>query len=81
MAQAFKHKPINTSQREIRLLVTVVPLSREPTVEYTLKRFSLRDCPDYYALSYTWGPELPSYQVTINRLAFPVRENLLQLSL
>lgn len=77
MARAFKYEPVDTSQREIRLLlVTKVPSSPIPAVEYTLRRFSLRDYPDYYALSYTWGPELPSYQVTINRCVFPVRENL-----
>jgi len=46
-------------------------------IEYRIKNVSLRNKPQYDALSYTWGrPDEEGYFVCLQGNRFPVRENL-----
>jgi hypothetical protein len=45
-------------------------------LECSISHHNLSEIPNYYALSYTWGPESPSSFITVNSSHFEVRENL-----
>lgn len=38
--------------------------------------FHVSKCPDFVALSYTWGPELPEHEIRIDGQPIRVRKNL-----
>lgn len=42
----------------------------------SLETFNFDACPEYWALSYTWGPETPSDIILVNGQRFRVRQNL-----
>ncbi|KAF2025543.1 heterokaryon incompatibility, partial [Setomelanomma holmii] len=42
----------------------------------SLETYNYNTCPDYWALSYTWGPETPSHVILVNGRRFCVRQNL-----
>lgn len=42
----------------------------------SLETFSFDTCHDYWALSYTWGPETPSHIILVNNQRFRIRQNL-----
>ena len=62
---------------EIRLLRFVTPFHHKET-RLELKCYSRSQAPQYLALSYAWGDELPSYTVTINHCRTLIRTSLWQ---
>lgn len=81
----FSHKPLTYDQhhgvrpeiREIRLLRCVWDADTPPGLRFELKHFNVSSAlPAYDALSYTWGPDLPTHLISINGGRFEVRENL-----
>lgn len=42
----------------------------------SLETFNFDACPEYWALSYTWGPEKPSRIILVNGQRFRIRQNL-----
>lgn len=42
----------------------------------SLETYNYNTCPDYWALSYTWGPKTPSHIIFVNDRRFRVRQNL-----
>lgn len=64
--------------RKIRL-IRLPPLARDDTrssVSLTIEVHDLDDCPNFRALSYTWGPPQHWNYITVNSHQFVVRRNL-----
>ncbi|XPS81545.1 hypothetical protein M3J09_013476 [Ascochyta lentis] len=72
----FTHEPLDRSLSQIRL-ISIFPEAEGP-VRCTVKHIDLdtNPTPDYRALSYTWGPPSPSYEIYINGRLLIVRLNL-----
>ncbi|KAI9686430.1 MAG: hypothetical protein M1822_003776 [Bathelium mastoideum] len=72
----FKHVPLDTSARHIRL-ISIIPEADGP-IQCKIKHFDIDGnlCPDYRALSYTWGPPSPIRKIQLNNRWFTVRQNL-----
>lgn len=72
----FQYGRLDPEKREIRLL-EVSPGRPGNKIVARLFTASLDDCPSFEALSYTWGPPHPSYDISINGFkTFPVGRNL-----
>jgi len=71
----FQHKPLQSATSQIRLLRL---LNEHDTTQpsYVLDSFDIDQCPVYEALSYTWGPPLPTKTINIDGKSFEIRENL-----
>lgn len=85
----FRHKRLDTSKRQIRLLQLLPTSSGVPHCwirHFELDEFQRRDshssprysryAPAYNALSYLWGPPTPEREILINGRSFPIRANL-----
>ena len=72
----FKHAPLDTSARQI-WLISIVPKPDGP-IQCEIKDFDIggKSCPDYRALSYTWGPPSPIQKIELNNGWLNVRQNL-----
>jgi hypothetical protein len=73
----FHHRPLNSSEKEIRLLQLVPGAEGEP-VRVKIVYASLKDRPTYLCLSYVWGPINAHHAISIDSRDFEVRENLFQ---
>src|SRR5690242_2728262 len=71
---AYRHEPLRYWNQEIRLLK--VKQDNDDLVRCTMETFSLKTLPEYSALSYTWGPEHPTYTILVNGKTLSVRQNL-----
>jgi len=47
-----------------------------PTISFSLETFSWKSCPNYVALSYVWGNDIPEYTVLVNGKEHLVQRNL-----
>jgi hypothetical protein len=72
--EAFKHKPLDNSQEEIRLIR--LTMNDRGHTQYTVDHFSLDTIPPYYALSYMWGTKHQLYKILIDGHPFTVRKHL-----
>jgi len=70
----FKHQPLNLDKTQIRLL-RLKP-GRILAGEIAIR--DLKDCPEFKAVSYTWGPKYPTREISLEGQGFTVRENLWQ---
>ncbi|KAE8368758.1 heterokaryon incompatibility protein-domain-containing protein [Aspergillus caelatus] len=74
--RTFQYEPLDPAKREIRLF-ELWPGKPGSKVVGHLFNVSLDESPSFEALSYTWGPPQPTYNISINgHRAFPVRRNL-----
>jgi len=71
---SFQYEPLQPNGNQVRLLCFSDDPGGQPG--YTLKTFKLNESPPYDALSYTWGPPLPTKIICLNKRSFEVRENL-----
>lgn len=69
----FKHKPLDTTKREIRLLRLQ---QTEHGVAGIIEHFELGLSPPYRALSYMWGMADEDSEITLNHATFKVRKHL-----
>lgn len=74
--RAFSHQPLVYWKSQIRLL-RVEPDLYGP-IRCSVEIFDLAKAPAYAALSYTWGPEFPTYDIWIDDKVLSVRQNLYQ---
>jgi Heterokaryon incompatibility protein (HET) len=75
----YKYRPLDVTNREIRLIHLLPRLSvaeDDHLVSCRIEHASLDDDPTYLALSYTWGPEQPTQIILLEGKRFQVRENL-----
>ena len=83
----FRHRPLLAN--EIRLCRVRQDISatgllqlelrhflQEPEPTVTRRFMQLENAPEYTALSYTWGSEVPLHEIFINGASIAVRENL-----
>ncbi|KAN0121834.1 Heterokaryon incompatibility protein (HET) domain containing protein [Hyaloscypha variabilis] len=70
-ASDFKH--VLLENKQIRLLT----LNKTPgQISCTLTIHDFDECPDYFALSYAWGPPPAEREISLNGHKFMIRENL-----
>ncbi|OCK78373.1 HET-domain-containing protein [Lepidopterella palustris CBS 459.81] len=72
---AFQYQPLNTSQREIRLL-NLMPGKFNDPIHCTVSIASLDDPPKYEALSYTWGNPKDTRSIILDGIAVNITVNL-----
>lgn len=83
----YRHRPLLAD--EIRLCRVRQQLSASGLLQLELRHFlqepesavaprsmQLKNAPEYTALSYTWGSEVPVHEILINGASIAVRENL-----
>lgn len=76
LQSSYKFPHLDTTKKQIRLL-RLQPKARQANLlQYELRTFDLETAPDYQALSYTWGPEFPTYPIRVNNRKHHVRANL-----
>lgn len=74
-ASSFHYEPLDPARKEIRLL-ELYPGKPGSRVITRLFNVSLDEKPIFEALSYTWGPPRPTYDIFVNGAKFPVGRNL-----
>ena len=67
--------PLDVAKLEIRV-VEIISNEPERPVECRLLTVSLKDNPDFMALSYLWGDPLDTVDIRLNGHVFPVTRNL-----
>lgn len=72
----FEHQPLDLHRSQIRLFRLLSKQNGILTGEIAVHGFE--DGPSYQALSYMWGPPLPTREIIIEGCSFTVRENLWQ---
>jgi len=75
---AFDYQPLhlNSSSHQFRLLRTISSSSNE--IKCSMQIVNLATKPVYKALSYTWGPPIPTAEITVNGKPMEIREKLYQ---
>ena len=76
LRQEFQHDPLESPERQIRLLE--IKASDNGDTEYQLTTYILGSAhmPRFYALSYEWGTDSPAHALTIDGKSFKIRDNL-----
>lgn len=75
-AQDFQHEPLDTSERELRLICILNIKDSFLRCKLEHVPFALTTERKYIALSYTWGPADKNETIVINDRAFRIRANL-----
>jgi hypothetical protein len=76
MENPYTTAPLNLGDREIRL-VKLEPSSEHEPIKCSLQAYILDDeCPEYVALSYTWGAKGRHDDIQLNGVSYPVRRSL-----
>ncbi|KAH7309233.1 heterokaryon incompatibility protein-domain-containing protein, partial [Rhexocercosporidium sp. MPI-PUGE-AT-0058] len=73
----FKHRPLNLDRTQIRLF-RLIPTERSGDLAGVITAYDFENCPEYRAVSYTWGPPDPTREISIEGQVLPIRENLWQ---
>ena len=76
ISTTYDYQPLEFWKHQLRLLK--VTRDHNGPVRCSLCTLSLSTAPVYSALSYTWGPELPSAKILVDGKTFKVRQNLFQ---
>ncbi|KAL6707476.1 hypothetical protein ACN47E_004046 [Coniothyrium glycines] len=71
----YRHEPLNLEKTQIRLL-RLTASETNTLLTGTIATFDLEQCPEYKAVSYTWGPPDPTFEITLDWRSFQIRENL-----
>lgn len=71
---AFTHQPLQDAGQQIRLL-RFVDQAERGTIICELTAVIVSSCPQYAAISYTWGSPQGSCSITINGKSFEVGQN------
>ncbi|KAH7088042.1 heterokaryon incompatibility protein-domain-containing protein [Paraphoma chrysanthemicola] len=79
----FRHQPLDLSKRQIRLICIENSNDESAAIKVFVKNFNLSIKPRYIALSYTWGPPSPVYDIQVQTpdgtlALLSIRENLYQ---
>ena len=73
----FKHQALNLDRTQIRLF-RLLPADRSGNLAGTIAIYDFEHCPEYRAVSYTWGLPYPTREISLEGESFTVRENLWQ---
>jgi hypothetical protein len=73
----YEYQPLNSSKKQIRL-IKLSPQHDDGIIHCDLETYDFEDAPEYVALSYTWGPSKPLFNVYVENQSIQVRENLFQ---
>jgi len=71
----FKHQPLNLDRTQIRLF-RLIPTERSGDLAGIITTYDFENCPEYRAVSYTWGPPDPTRDISIEGQGLIIRENL-----
>ena len=72
---SFQYQSLDRTTDSIRLLELQVE-NNSSHIQCTIKRFKLHSAPPYLAVSYVWGPAEPCKEISLNGMAFKIRQNL-----
>jgi hypothetical protein len=73
----YEYQSLNSSKKQIRL-IRLSPQHDDGIIHCDLETYDFEDAPEYVALSYTWGPSKPLFNVYVENQSIQVRENLFQ---
>lgn len=74
--KSFEHSRLTSRTNQIRLLTLHPEDDDQHPVHCTIAHVDIASEPTYRALSYTWGDPSPTFDISINGLAYSVRANL-----
>src|SRR5271155_4275697 len=74
-SSGYEYTPLNTEQNEIRL-VRLLSTTHMNRVSLEIQHYPLHACPDYIALSYTWGDPSATKTILLNSHKFSITQNL-----
>jgi hypothetical protein len=74
--KGYRHQALDTSTQQIRLIKLRPGKHRQPQCDIAV--FELSSAPPFVALSYTWGPPSPQFDLLVNDEPIRIRENLFQ---
>lgn len=72
----FEHTTLSATEQQIRLVRFPALIQPEDGISMIVEHHTFDTAPPYTALSYTWGPELPTQPILLNGQTFLVRQNL-----
>lgn len=77
MSILYNDVPLDQPKQQIRLLRLVSgDAHNDQAAEYSLEAFQFDvNCPEYIAISYTWGDVAPNLPITVNGQVLPIRLN------
>ena len=75
-SSAFQHQPLDSSNKEIRLIQILRPKRLSDQIQCTIRQTRLENAGDYIALSYTWGSPHRTRTILLNGHEFEVTLNL-----
>jgi len=70
----YRHEALDITTRQIRLIKLHAGHMDQPQCDISV--FDLDSAPHFVALSYTWGPPSPQFDILINGESLSIRENL-----
>ena len=70
----YCHQALDISTRQIRLIKLLPDQGGPPSCN--IATFELSSAPSFVALSYTWGPPSPQFDILVNGKPLSIRENL-----
>jgi ankyrin repeat protein len=76
-SKPFKHRALNLDQTQIRLF-RLTPAERSGNLAGIIAIYDFEHCPEYKAVSYTWGPPYPTREISLEGQSSTIRENLWQ---
>lgn len=76
MPPQFRHRPLDASTRQIRVVRVDAIIDGIPHCSLSLLDLDLNGCSPFKALSYVWGPMLPQRTIYIEGHEFSIRQNL-----
>jgi hypothetical protein len=71
----YGYKPLGSSKKQIRL-IRLGPRRDDGAIHCDLETHDSEDAPTYVALSYTWGPSSPVFNVHADDQSIVIRKNL-----
>jgi hypothetical protein len=71
----YAAKPLDDSTSNVRL-IELLPGNTSDLIECRFHVFPVTDCLNFIALSYTWGPVQPRYEILLDGQPFSIRKNL-----
>ncbi|KAH7383564.1 heterokaryon incompatibility protein-domain-containing protein [Cadophora sp. MPI-SDFR-AT-0126] len=76
-SKKYVYSSLNDPGSEIRVIVLPPGQGLSADIKCTLEVALLASPPEYFALSYAWGKDEPTHQISIDKCKFLVTENLL----
>lgn len=73
-SEFYEYEPLDYARQQIRLVK--IKRNENGPIHCELRTFDSDHCPQYEALSYTWGPPTPTCRILVDNKILRIRQNL-----